>query len=183
MIQKNSIQLKTISIILLIFLQGCTIQKNLDGKAIVTNKLVLDYLSEFSTMTREKPRAIIIRKNENSIITIKDLPEQASMEYLKKSFLKKDSISAGKIDNVLCFYYHTEIGKNEINYKNVPLRLQKRANESNKLVINDKEIFFSNDMIEWQPQLEIKYDIYLKKKVINNYVNRTEKTVIWANLP
>jgi ribosomal protein L30E len=145
--------------------------------AVKTNAFVLDYISEFSIINKKKPKAIIIRKSKISAITINNLPERASMEYLQGSIQNRDSLNAGTINGVLCIYYLNEIGKNEIKHKDVIQRLQKKAMKIDKLVIGGKEILIHNNMVEWQPSLEIHYYLELKEKVIINYEDRTERSM------
>jgi hypothetical protein len=173
MIQRDFIHLKIISVSLMIFFQSCSTQKNTN----VTTTVVKDYISEYSKTIGEKPRAILIRKDEKSVITIKDLPEETSLGYLQKSLQKKENISTGKFFNVLCVYYVNEISKDEINFKEVSLKLKKKAEQTDKIVIGGKEILISNDIFEWQPQLVIKYNLLSKSKVVNNYKEKAEKSI------
>jgi hypothetical protein len=99
------------------------------------------------------------------------------MEYLQGSIQNRDSLNAGTINGVLCIYYLNEIGKNEIKHKDVIQRLQKKAMKIDKLVIGGKEILIHNNMVEWQPSLEIHYYLELKEKVIINYEDRTERSM------
>ncbi|MEX0597069.1 MAG: hypothetical protein WD512_11270 [Candidatus Paceibacterota bacterium] len=134
-----------------------------------------DYLEEFSINIDSKLTAILIRKDKNSMVTIKDLPEKTSMYFLQKSLQEGDSLVSGIFSNVLCFYNLEEISRTEIKLKEIPMKLQKKSRQDDKIVINGREIFLKD--YEWAPNLEIKYDKSKKEKTIDNYLKKVMKTV------
>lgn len=139
--------------------------------------VINDYVLEFSKVNGKKPNAILISKRENSVISINDLPQSTFMGYLRES-MEKENLSAGKFSNVLCIYYLDEIGKDKIIFKDVPLRLQKKAKQTwLKITISGQELSIPYGVGEWEPRLEIKYDLNSKKKTVDNHTKRIERTI------
>ncbi|WP_280698169.1 hypothetical protein [Dysgonomonas sp. PH5-45] len=139
--------------------------------------IINDYILEFSDFNGP-PDAILIQKRENHGISIKDLPKNTSLGYLRKSMRKEEDLGAGVFSNVLCIYYLDEIGEDKIIFKDVPSKLQKKAEQIHfSLTLSGKEISIPYDVAEWEPSLEIKYDLNSQKKIVNNYAKRIEKTV------
>lgn len=162
----------------MLFLCTCSTSKDLEYKDNIISSVINDYISEFSKINKKEPNAILIRKRENSIISIEDLPQSTSMGYLRESMQKKDNLSAGIFSNVLCIYYLDEIGKDKIIFKDVPLRLQRKAEQPMfKIAMSGKELSIPYGSSEWEPSLEIKYELNISKKTVDDHTKRIEKTV------
>lgn len=171
----NSILHKIISIILFLFFCGCSTQKQSKEKLVTTNDIIKDFLSEFSSINRKKPNAILIRKFDSLRITIEDMPERTFKGYLQESLDGKE-IKVGMSDNIICIYYLQEFKKDEIILKDVPLHFLKSVMSTDKIVLNGKEILILNNKMEWQPTFEIVYDLRIKSKTISNHENKVETT-------
>ena len=139
--------------------------------------VINDYVLEFLKINRKTPNAILIIKRENSVISISDLPKSTFLGYLRES-MQKENLNAGKFSNVLCIYYLDEIGEDKIIFQDLPLRLQRKAEQPMcKITISGKELSIPYDVGEWEPSLEIKYDLNSQKKTIDNHTKRIERTV------
>lgn len=175
MIQKDIHKFKGISILLIFLLSSCSIQKDSKHKTNIMSMVITDYILEFSEINGKRPSAILIRKEEH-VISINDLPMGTSMGYLRKSVRKEENLGAGNFSNVLCIYYFNEIGEDNIIFKDVPLKLQRKSEQTNKITISGKELSIPYTEGEWEPSLVIKYDLNSKKKYIDDCINRIERT-------
>jgi len=145
--------------------------------------VINDYILEFSKINGKKPNAILISKIENSVISINDLSQSTFLGYLRES-MQKENLRAGKFSKVLCIYYLDEIGEDKIIFKEVSLKLQKKAEQTwLKITISGKELSIPYGIGEWEPSLEIKYDLNFQKKTVDNHTKRIERTVDFPVLP
>jgi len=181
MIILNMRKLMNISILLLLFLYGCSVQQSLKYNTNITSIIIKDYISEFSKINGKKPKAILISENVNSVISIQDLPYLASMAYLRESVQEEKNIGAGRFSNVLCIYYLDQISEsNKMIFKNVPSKLQREPKLILKITMNGKEIsIFDDGYPEWEPSFEIIYDLNSKNKIVNDYKQKIERIVNW----
>ena len=157
---------------------GCTVARK-DSKYREVNWipiLIEDYKSEFSEFDKnESLNSIIIRKNSNSEIIIKDIPLSAAMGYIKEN--KVHNYKAGMFSEILCLYYIDELNSSAKIFMDLPLELKNKAKEESKIIIGSKEILVSNEFIEWHPTLEIIYSLERKEKTVKNLSDDTERNI------
>ncbi|GHT17546.1 hypothetical protein FACS189429_1860 [Bacteroidia bacterium] len=95
----------------------------------ITSIIINDYILEFSKINGRKPKAILISDRKEHKKSIQDLPYMASMAYLQNYIQKKENIGAGVFSNVICIYYLDQIGEDKTIFKDVPIKLQKKAEQ------------------------------------------------------
>lgn len=172
-------KLKIISVFLgiLLFISCAMVRK--DSKYHEVNWipiLIEDYKSEFSEFDKnESLSSIIIRKNSNSEIIIKDIPEMASLGYIKENNV--NNYKAGMFSKILCLYFSDELNSSEDVFTDLPIEIKKKANEESKIIIGGKEILVSNELTEWHPTLEITYNLERREKIVKNLFDDTIRII------
>lgn len=169
---------KTISVFsVIIFLISCSTSKNIEKNLINRNpNIIKDYISEFSTVNlNENLYAIILRKDEKSNIVIKDIPKKAALGFLNE----KNDFNNCMFSGILCFYKINELSLDGSLFYKVSNKLIQKAKEKNKIIIGGKEVFYSNELMEWHSALEIIYDLNNNKKIVKNLLSSTEHTTLF----
>lgn len=166
---------KIISLCIILFLYSCSVNKIKKSNYNI-EFAVQDYLKTFLIYNRIKPHAIYINVDK-SLISIKDLSENISMGYIDE-IKQNGNLKVGKIHNTICFYLDEEINGSDDIFKKIKIKNNEVQVDTVKL--NGKDLIIPyNSSMEWEPTLEIRYDLVLKMKRVNYYIGNETKELPW----
>lgn len=148
---------QTINIILLLGMSlSCSSSKiNTEKNQIV--HLIKQFNLQFRKKSNSKLSGVIIRRS-GSLVTIKDVPKNAMLGYISEVDEQKD-FSKGIVSGIICLYNADEWKIEKNDFKEIPYKLIRESRKNSSIVINGKKINFANNDIEWNPELEITYDL------------------------
>lgn len=188
MTKNNFTELKSIKIsyLILLLLIACSTPKKIevnDEKQLV--HCLNDFISEYKVLKPDrKLSAILIRcKAENNFVTytICDSPVKViygGLNNLKRN--KSNSFSIGVYNDILCQLYTNDLTIDSTVFKEVGETVKERALSAEIVTDNNGKTYTLDlSLLNWEPEIEIAYNINETKKVIHcTKTNKTESKKI-----
>ena len=185
MMQHSFTELKNIkfSYLILILLLACSTPKKIEEQH--DKQLILclnDFISEYKVLKPDKDLSALMIKskieNNNIIYVLCDAPEKViygGLSDLKKN--KTNSFSIGVYNGLLCQFYTKNLNNYSSVFKDVDIAVKEKASSFEIVTDNDGKTYTLDlSLLNWEPEIEIIYNINKSKKEI--HFTKNHKTQI-----